>query len=268
MLSNRTDAMQKVATALAGLSSPTVIVTAANSGYSVFLNNWLGSLKRIGRFHEAVIFALDAKLFAQLRAAGVRAADWSVGDSEAFVPHLRPGWQQIVFAKLSAVRAVLATGRNAILSDADIVFRRDPLPYLEASTGKRDLSIQADDGRMVCAGFYFIRPTRRSLRLVDTNAADIERGALVPPAHVPGGERVLCDQPLINRRLATWAYPRSRLWPMANFRRLPRELFPNGNAWRQGLAADPYLVHFNCTVGMDNKIAFMREAGMWCPQQE
>lgn len=180
-----------------------------------------------------------------------------------FVDLHGPEWGPLMFTKLQIVHHLLRLGRSLLYSDTDVVFLRDPLSYLQEETKDYDLSIQYHGHGMVCAGFYYIKPTARAMHLVDVLRDDTRKLSEVPKSHVKSEEQVHCDNPLINRRLATRAYNGGVSFPNARYNMLLRDPFPDRIWWKKRTPEEAYVVHFNCLVGKDSKIKEMRKYRMW-----
>lgn len=230
-----------------------VIATYTNVGYLPTTLNWFESLRRVGLAERALVFALTRRTRKALEKHGVpcrllgQSSLPSCGDRAVKIHD--SGWREIVMRKLQIVGQLLRDGQTVLFSDADVVFLRDPLGYLAEQAEPYELSIQQDrmsksrpnvkpDWRL-CTGFFYVRPTAKTLRLFDLERNDIEDFAN--------------DQPLLNARIAK---------DKIHVRRLPIELFPNGRMWyrRHAELDEAYIVHFNWIRG--DKLPAMERYGL------
>lgn len=234
--------------------------------------NWLHSLERVGLRDRVVLYPTDRDAMDYAESTGCEVValwpDRSAGSPEMSRYGSR-GFRDVTMRKLEVVRHALSAGRTVLYSDPDVVFLRDPLPRLEATS--EEIVLQSDvppGGELsrprwpwsrfttrnrlratVCAGFMWVRPTPSTLRLFDPDRPDVAAAR-----H---------DQHLFHERLV-WRR-------QARFALLPRREFPNGawfavERWRRGSAAldDAYILHVNWCVG-ERKIELLRELGLWAP---
>lgn len=160
----------------------------------------------------------------------------------------------ICYRKLEILRIELRDSESILYTDVDVVFRRDPRADLDQHLCDFDAVFQREEPgglrqqgpHLWCAGFYAMRPTDATKRLVR------------PREH---GERNrwprLTDQGLIGTRLLTAP-------SIARVDLLPPELYPSG--WYQlhsTLRADRFICHYNWSVTLESKIARMKAEGDW-----
>ncbi|CEL97123.1 unnamed protein product [Vitrella brassicaformis CCMP3155] len=79
------------------------------------------------------------------------------------------GFGALVKKRSFFVREILQQGYTALYSDVDMIWQKNPLPFLP---GDKDLVVQndvrkTDQSLNLCTCFFAIRPTRNSLRLLD-----------------------------------------------------------------------------------------------------
>lgn len=232
------------------LASP-LIVCCVNTDYvqSGLVENWYRSISRVGLADHALIVALDFESVELLGAMGIDSVYWrstrfTTIDAQA-LEFRKCGWKQVVFSKLEVVKRILSGGRDVIFSDADVVFLRNPIPLLQSID--RDFCIQSgetanltEDHPSVCSGFYSARACSKNIEALDANEVEIEA--------YEG------DQDLIRDRVI-----RGRL----NAKILSLQEFPNGRFWRDNMTMQPYIVHFNWILGVEQKRKHMQECGLW-----
>jgi hypothetical protein len=237
----------------AGDTTEPLIVTYTNFGFLPTTLNWYESLRRIGLADHALVFALSRRTEHALRERGI--ACRLLGPSvfpecpDGFLRYRAPEWRTIVMRKLEVVGQLLGEGRTVLFSDADVVFRRNPLPYLAELAEGHELVIQQDlspneeentwPGWELCTGFFYVRPTARTARLFAVDRGDFDA--------------FTNDQPLLNARIHADG---------VSHHALSNVLFPNGAHWYHAHESmgDSYVVHFNWVVG--NKLPVMEKYGL------
>jgi hypothetical protein len=227
-----------------------VIATCVNGGYAKcgLLENWAQSLQRLGLERQVVIAALDDEADAVARELPGFVLRFETEETPKPVTvalrYRKEGWKPVVFSKLALVRQLLQSGRHVLFSDSDVVFRRNPLQWFPGE-GKADFAAQSDAPAnsksdtpgSLCSGLYFAHPTREAMETLRFTTGDLERH---------GG-----DQDFLRKRLGQER--------MARCLMLPRELFPNGNVWKNTPPPDPVAVHFNWVEGVEAKLHWIRE---------
>jgi len=276
--------------ALSGLEPGTpLFVTFANEGYLDFLVNWVRFGVAAG-LDPMVVGAMDAKVLHTARAMGVRAFSME-HTIHSF------GWG----AQIGIIEEVLGLGFHVLMSDVDVVWLRDPLPYFEGTEPRRkaDLLVSSDcasslkdeaEGKCILAPFNIGIMYWRSTAL--SKALAKEWGDGVRKA---GGMTYMGEQGLLNeivrgkdgkRAFPTKAVPGSDkdgrgavLWSRMPegelaFGMLPVGLFTHGHNYfvsgvPQSLGLHPYCVHATYQFGSGKggqqagKRQRFREAGLW-----
>ena len=256
-----------------------VIVGVCNDGYYDFCKNWLISLKSHNLDEHIIVYALDQNIKDRLNKdfPKIKSILWSTQSSfsessKEFVELVGEGWGGIVFKKFECVNYTLRHGHNVLFSDTDIIFQKNPLNYLINETKDDHFVIQTDCPKdlMWCTGFYYAKSCEQTINLTKFTpelCKDFN-----------------CDQPLLNARLSVESdlplarvYSRNNVqkkviesgWQPSNtlkWHRLSADLFPNGNKWfkmKQRLRKDPYIVHYNCLTGYENKVDTMKQYNHW-----
>jgi Nucleotide-diphospho-sugar transferase len=154
---------------------------------------------------------------------------------------------------------LLEMGYRVVLSDADIVWLRDPLPNLRSLMGidsplasaELDFVMQ-DDGYMPCTGFYYMDSSPGSRQFMEANLREL---------HARGDATI--DQ-YVNNDLLSGAF-KSRV----KYRLLEQAEYPIGRVYfslqpqAAAGATEPYVVHVNWMTGMWAKVLRLQEAGLW-----
>lgn len=223
-----------------------VILACVNYGYvaSGIVENWAISIARVGLGDQVLIVTLDDRAQAVLNSRGLPACRWNSGLIQ------NPSEEHVTFSKLQLVHEALRLEKDVLFSDADIVFKENPLPLLRSLAAP--VAVQSDvpvagsrdddwSKGTLCSGFFLARSCEETIRIFDGNRDDVERF-----------ER---DQLLLHHRLIVEREAATVI--------LPRQLFPNGSYWREKRPVDPYAIHYNWCRGLDRKIQWMKEDGNW-----
>ncbi len=148
-----------------------VVLVFCNSSYRPILDNWLCNAEGTGD-QPLVICALDEELAADMADAGFNTCHvpWSGNLSEL--------WR----LRLRVIRELLAAGFNVIHSDADAVWKQDPISIVDdidadivASQGTVwPRTTLAAWGHVLCFGFIGFRATPATLNVIDRLVAAAE----------------------------------------------------------------------------------------------
>ena len=197
-------------------------------------------------------------------------------------------FRKISFAKLNHTRKFLKQGYTVVLSDLDLVFLRNPIPYLLTALEKHDLVIQSSRGQWnprnkgcgprkmnpnphrrrapqkmlhphVNTGFFAVKPTPLTIDFFDASEK------------IPRRSSHRNDQVYIHSKLLTKGDKYKNMNPLI----LDCRLFPNakfwidhhhlvgGDQWR----ANPYIVHYHYHTRHhrtnQDKINSMKRFGHW-----
>lgn len=156
--------------------------------------------------------------------------DWTVED--------KTGFRNIVKYKWKLIREIYNNNSNLIWVDTDIVFKKNPIKYLQ---GNEKVLFQSDyPGAKICTGFMIFNDTLDCKKLVE------ECGEY-------DGE----DDQLLANRVILSKYSNS-------IEILSKELFPNGYVYyKESSKKDAVIVHNNWIKGLNNKILKFKEEGLW-----
>lgn len=176
-------------------------------------------------------------------------------------------FKDICSRKLELIRYHLETVRTLWYIDSDIVFLRDPLPFIRDDV---DILFQSDGvplrqayGTNQCAGNMLIRHTEQSLNFIDR----VIKLQLDNPQTV--------DQKVLSAHLESVTTD-IRQYPLARLDILPPTRFPSG--WyafkyegktrkhrreHEAVVRDAVAIHANFLVGRVPKIEALRKVGAW-----
>jgi hypothetical protein len=161
-------------------------------------------------------------------------------------------YHQITQRKGTLVRRILSLGYDVLFVDADLVFLKDPYPFIfgQPNFQSVDLWIQ-NDGWSPCTGFYWLRANEKSIKFWEA----IEAHGKSRPT--------ITDQHSLNDVLKEWG-PKKKI----TYQLLPEDIFPVGNLYfdretPQQRGADPIIVHNNWAIGDHPKVMRFKERGLW-----
>jgi hypothetical protein len=175
------------------------------------------------------------------------------------------GYKQMMSHRPSIIQKELQAGSHIIFSDTDVIWKRNPLPYI-----KKEMSapFEGDDNKVVhflaqddvngkpdpkskvaqlCAGFMIYRSCPEVLALVD-----VWKQRLI--------EKIGYDQTPLNELIVNTEG--------INAKALPRKLFVNGQLYfKRNLSEEErdnaMVVHGNYILGHENKIEQFKKWGLW-----
>lgn len=216
------------------------ILSGKDKKYWDIKNNFQRHLQKIGleKTHELII------------------TDTHSGDFE------EKGFIDTVYYKLDITRDYLKKGYHVLCSDLDIVFLKNPFPYLVSIIGNDDILFQNDfvalgGGKIYsvyCTGFYFAKPNRKTIQLFDTKIGIFNNNNKIDLEGT--GDR--SDQNYINKKL--W----QKRFRSLDIQMLEKDLFPNGWWWfNHNSSLNPYIIHYNCITGIEDKIQSMKKYNHW-----
>ena len=160
--------------------SRTVTIVESNSGFQPMLDNWLYHVNQVSpsALRSLVIVALDKALESNLRGRGFRVyfddceTDNNTISSQA-EGFRTASYNKIVFHKWKISLDGLRTGTNVMLSDADVVWLRDPLPIILESYSGCDFLFTTDDPMSSQkpswhnTGFVFFSSTPSTIQVIE-----------------------------------------------------------------------------------------------------
>ena len=168
---------------------------------------------------------------------------------------------EICYQKLNLVHQYLKDGFTVFLCDLDIVFLKNPIPYLLNKLEACDIAIQSDKarGRLYPAryapirgrkntGFYMVKPTELTIDFFDVSEE------LTPWDGDPA------DQGYLNEKVRQ-KYDK---YKDIECKILERDLFPFGKWWYEHHKniPDPYIIHYNWIWFREKKIERMKELSL------
>lgn len=218
-------------------------ITLTNNGYFDFTKNLIKSLELSNTKQLLQCYCLDKECYEKITdisKTNKSVVAYLIDGQEKykdFHKYRQGNWHEVVINKFKIIYENLCKYKYVLITDGDIVFEKGNkvFEYLNDIKDNYELIIQEEWGfSCCCSGFMMFRSTDNILKIVNPKNVKINRGS--------------GDQNIINNNLKK----------MKHFK-LPPELFPNGkyfynhNKQNNKQKKDPYLIHFNCVVGMEKK---------------
>ncbi len=243
-----------------------IVVIPFNWGYRQLVHNWAVSCDRhaIDCRRFTLLFPTDARAASFARKLGFAAyfdgASYGELPEEAHERFGDSSFRKCLFAKIAATQDTLTAGRDLIRQDADIVWNRDPRPYLARKAHQEGLQyLFMNDGPNPFhgplhynSGFVFIRNSATARAAWDCVFSSY-------------GRMLHCgsEQKVIN---AIMTELRTKDLRSA---RLSDELFVNGHlisdASNNGAALpnSPSVVHASWTANITKKFEHLKRFDLW-----
>lgn len=237
-----------------------IILTICNFGYVKYTHNLYLSCKKINLENNIVIVCLDEESLKYFNSNNIDAfMIKSIFDTPLNnVKYKDKSWKPITAAKIDITYRILKLGYDVIMTDGDIIWKKNPISKLEKYIKNYDMLIQSDNGpgehndnpkNKLCTGFMFLKSNKKILDLFD------------PSKIVLDGNNcnfVKDDQKYLNTLL-------KKSDCKIKYNTLNRNEFPNGAYWydkSKEIKDDANIIHFNFVIGK-NKINKMKEYKMY-----
>tara|TARA_Y100000389_G_scaffold141289_1_gene139141 strand:+ start:12956 stop:15367 length:2412 start_codon:yes stop_codon:yes gene_type:complete len=226
------------------------IITLTNDGYMRLTENLLISMKKLGIAHKLKIYCIGSKCYDFFRMNHPYNEIVNLeADQELskFVEYRslqnkdidgKKKWAKITSYKIHVIHLELIQGNDVIFTDGDIVWYKNPIPYLLNNIGDYELLVQNDETeekKRMCSGFFLLKSNENTIKFTDVNNINM--------SHFPNDQQYLRSV-------------------KSNHKFLPLDLFPHGLHFRQKRPEEPYIVHFNYDVGFQ-KIERMKRFDAW-----
>jgi hypothetical protein len=216
-------------------------LTFLNNGCVDICRNMLTSAERVGfNLNDFTIACLDTECFDKMKKypgcylhseqKNTEYQNWS------FDPN--SGFRTIVKSKWKIIREHYKKHKQLCWVDTDIVFVKNPLPYIE----KNDkILFQCDSpGSLICSGFMVFNDTQ------DCNTMINELGE-----NETEDDQILVNNIVMSKYKSSCAL-------------LPIPQFPNGHMYySRGIKNEAFIVHNNHMVGIEEKIRRFKDENLW-----
>lgn len=235
-----------------------LIVMICCKNHFEFLRIWLASCDRKGILvrDKTLVFTLDDEAEAHTKSLGLECYNFGAsqyiqgGQSDNFGDHKFSG---TMYYKNAAIHESLKLGANLLFQDVDLIWFKDPLPYLMKENLDHDIQIMFDGPNpwhfpyYANSGFFYIRNNDASKAVFET--------ALFNTANIfeCGGH-----QSPLNR-----IFHHFSVHNVLSLRVLPEQLFLNGHLFNLergvlheagGWEEDGVVMHYSWTGNRDEKI--------------
>ena len=236
----------------------TKMITLTNDGYMHLTYNLLKSMEKLGIETYITVYCIGSKSYSFFK---VKFPNNSVKQIDAddslnsWIEYKsiqnkdiegKKKWANITSYKFAAINQELRLGNNVIFVDGDIVFEKNPLPFMISYVSSHpdiELLIQNDNGdgsrEEMCTGFFWMKANPNLINI--TNFETIQKNI----------DSFNNDQQYLRR------YGRK-----INHHYLSLEGFPNGKFWRDLKPKEPFIIHFNYDVS-GHKIRRMKIYEKW-----
>lgn len=234
------------------------IVTFASSGWTDLLNNWLCSLRKVGLEKAVYVVAFGVDICTSLD-PGIVCTNAEQAPNAA--SYGQEGYQKMLEIRTREILRLLSCGSTILVTDADVVFLKDPLPTLQALSENKDMLFQGDSvdhhladslipyvANYACLGFMYLKPTHGTV-MVWEGVYNYQRNFYWN------------DQAAVNVCLRHPAFLMTVKWSVLDYWQ-----FPNGIQFfkRKAPVENAFIVHTNFVMGGLNKAAEMMAASVWC----
>ncbi|KAH1106989.1 hypothetical protein J1N35_010757 [Gossypium stocksii] len=251
----------------------TLIVCAVSQPYLPFLNNWLISITRQKHQEKVLVIAED---YATLYKVNEKWPGHAVLvppaiDSQTAHKFGSQGFFNFTSRRPQHLLKILELGYNVMYNDVDMVWLRDPFPYLEgnhdiyftddmaavkALNHSHDLPPPGKKGRTyICSCMIFLRPKDGAKLVMKKWIEELQ-------AQPWSKAKKANDQPAFN-----WALNKTA--GLVDLYLLPQAAFPTGGlyfknqTWVQQTKGMHVIIHNNYITGFEKKIKRFQDYGLW-----
>ncbi|XP_020098503.1 beta-arabinofuranosyltransferase RAY1 [Ananas comosus] len=253
-----------------------VVLGIAGASYRDMLMSWACRLRHLG-VSNILICALDSETYEFSVLQGLPVFMDSMSPRNVSFDDCHFGtecFQRVTKVKSRIVLQILKLGYNVLLSDVDVYWFNNPLPYL-LSFGPGTLVAQSDEynetgpiniPRRLNSGFYFVRSGLATIAAMEMVVKHASTSGL---SEQPSFYDVLCGEGGVNRVGNDQCYePKTNLTVFF----LDRNFFPNGaymGFWEKPdvrsacLRAGCFILHNNWINGRKRKLERQIQSGLW-----
>jgi len=272
LLTNLADIKRELGEAIAPLDrTRPVVVMPVNEGYMSLFVNFLESCKRanIKIKEQMVVFPASRALHEKVIAMGL-VSFWSDALVTKRISDKAAGaygdttFLDMMWVKTVSVWLVLQLKRDLIFQDCDMVWLKDPVPYINDANcvheGEDSDAIFQHDGAVsrrfapyfACSGFFFLRSNWRVNEfwssVLYSDLTWFWRSQQAPINYALGGScrtglrvNILCEETFINGKIMIGLERGKRKWEELR----------------------PVVAHVNWTLNMTDKVNRMKKLGLW-----
>ena len=146
--------------------SEVTVVTFINSAWIPIWKNWIHSAEKAGIKDSLFLVGFEPKVCAQV--TGIPCYEHP-GINIGGTSFAQPGYQKMMIERTHIILKLLSCGRKVALVDADVIFLKNPLTYLDQVVKDKDIVFQADSSGVemldsvipylvsyICGGFIYM----------------------------------------------------------------------------------------------------------------
>lgn len=260
----------------------TIMITIVNSAQKEFLWNWYTALKAAGLTYF-VVGAIDREMSRELAAARVPCFDFVNEEVQKLgMAWGQEGWRRMSWERVFILAQIIDWGFNIIVSDVDVAWLRDPIPFMKAQphadmlwshdgvwthneAGDAGLEVDGNVHYNLNTGVYILRNDPKTAKWIhawkDGFNTSTQHDQITAYETIRQG----------NTGMSHPSDPRVK----AGFNGevfvgiVPPQVFANGHSYMvsrlyEMKKTDPYVVHFTWTYGgLSGKQSRAREAMLW-----
>eukprot|EP01018_Ginkgo_biloba_P023351 Gb_30925 [translate_table: standard] len=253
----------------------TVVLAVVGNNYRDMLMSWVCRLRRL-RISNFIVCAVDQQVyqFAVLQGLPVFMDGPAMNISFDDCHFGSQCFQRVTKVKSRIVLQILQLGYNVLLSDVDVYWFKDPIPYLKAY-GPGVLTAQSDEyneteplnlPRRLNSGFYFAQSDHATIAALDKI---VKHAALSDMSEQPSFYDILCGEGGVHR-VGDYLCVEPETNLTVHF--LDRNKFPNGaykGLWEkgnvEGICKEQgcIVLHNNWISGRKRKLERQVLSGLW-----
>ena len=267
--------------------SNSIMLVEANSGFHPMLISWLEHIK-ISNITSYLIVALDQEEYDKLCSMGEPVALSKGQFATDMTGYRTKHYNEIVRNKWSLIASVLGMGVNALISDIDVVWFRDPLPGLSSTSANCSMLFSSNDqidqnytkmdpqvqrGTWMNTGVSYLRSTKQAIKYIDAflSWTDPQEG-LDDQANWNHFRHTLREkanftESKLAKKSSDECHVESTPDLTLSFHMLPRTEYMDYKQWKNPSFASyreaATCVHYCWLNGMDEKMEAMKRSGHW-----
>ena len=174
------------------------------------------------------------------------------------------GLRDMCMERLDVTRYYLNKRKIVFFSDTDIVFLNNPIPFLLKLLNNHELLIQDNDNyieskKQFCAGFYMVKPTKRTIRFFDNK----ERVDFI--LQFNSDQEYLFSKYFMDEThwkgmmqlLSLEKFPCGKYW-FNKFKNIPKD-----QRKKEINKMNPFIVHYNWIIGVEKKLTAIKSFNHW-----
>ncbi len=240
-----------------------VILASVTFEFHSLFDNWFLSVKRLGLVYNIILMCEDEKAYKHYSKSQndnfkvVNALDIQM---YGLLQRNMTGTFKLVIRRRTVyVRNVLFSGVDVLLVDVDAVWLKDPLEVIRHNYKSYDMWMaQGYDSRRPCPCFLYIKAVPQNMELVDKWVHQLATTPKRPNQVYEQGDGLALERVVE----LEWTEKNVKIFP------LDKVHFPTGKEyfdpeWNKLHSVYVYIAHGNHLGREENKIAKLKEFGLW-----